>query len=183
MSTTLGRLLQSAREELSYSRTRAAELSGVNASTIEAWEVGRVLKPPFQDVVRLARVLSISMSELERCVMEEQDGEKPQDDSAGSEGKSAATRDPQLPPNATDVGLALLQRATEALGWDDGMAAEALNTSKARIGRLRRGTDELSVVEVMTLVAMLAAFPSGRGGATRAEVDDLLARLRGPRAG
>ena len=63
------------------------------------------------------------------------------------------------------------------------MAAEALKTSKARIGRLRRGTDELSVVEVMTLVAMLAAFPSGRGGATRAEVDDLLARLRGPRAG
>ena len=75
LSTTLGRLLQSAREELGYSRTRAAELSGVNASTIEAWEVGRVLKPPFQDVVRLARVLSISMSELERCVMEEQDGE------------------------------------------------------------------------------------------------------------
>ena len=91
MSTTLGRLLQSAREELGYSRTRAAELSGVNASTIEAWEVGRVLKPPFQDVVRLARVLSISMSELERCVMEEQDGEKPDDDSAESEGESAAS--------------------------------------------------------------------------------------------
>jgi len=182
LSTTLGRLLQSAREELSYSRTRAAELSGVNASTIEAWEVGRVLKPPFQDVVRLARVLSISMSDLERCVMEEQDGEKPDDDSAESDGESATSRDPTA-RSAPEVGLALLQRATEVLGWDDGTAAQALKTSKARIGRLRRGTDELSVVEVMTLVAMLAAFPSGRGGATRAEVDDFLARLREPRAG
>ena len=81
------------------------------------------------------------------------------------------------------MGLALLQRATEVLGWDDRMAAEALNTSKARIGRLRRGTDELSVLEVMTLVAMLAALPSARGGATRAEVDDLLAQLRGPSTG
>ena len=180
MSTTLGRLLQSAREELSYSRTRAAELSGVNASTIEAWEVGRVLKPPFQDVVRLARILSISISELERCVMEEPDGEDA--DIAESEGESAGARDPEA-RSAPDVGLALLQRATEVLGWDDGMAAQALNTSRARIGRLRRGADELSVLEVMTLVAMLAAFPSGRGGATRAEVDDLLARLRGPRAG
>jgi len=182
MSTTLGRLLQSAREELGYSRTRAAEMSGVNASTIEAWEVGRVLKPPFHDVVRLARVLSISMSELERCVIEEHDGEDADYGSAESESESAGARDPEA-RSATDVGLALLQRATEVLGWDDGMAAEALNTSRARIGRLRRGTDELSVLEVMTLVAMLAAFPSGRGGATRAEVDDLLARLRGPRAG
>lgn len=173
---TLGRLLQGAREELGYSRTRAAELSGVNASTIEAWEVGRVLKPPIHDVVRLARALSISMSDLERCVMDE-------DDSEESEGQPARTRALATPRAATDLGLSLLARAIDLLGWDDAMAAEALNTSRTRIARLHGGADELSVLEVMTLIAMLAAFPSGRGGATRAEVDDLLARLHGPRAG
>jgi len=167
MGRTLGRLLKSKREQLGYSRTRAAELSGINASSIEAWEVGRVAKPPLHDVIRLARVLSISMSELEQTVMAENDENPP------GQHPDAAGR-----PSLANIGLPLLARAMSSLQWNDQAAADALNTTPARIARLRAGDDELSPLEVMTLIAMLAAFPANRGGASPLEVDELLTRLR-----
>lgn len=169
----LERLLRSRREQLGYSRTRAAQLSGVNASSIEAWEQGRVSKPPIHDVLRLARVLSIPIGELERSVLEEIDAAD-----AGGAGAAPAA----LPRETGDVGLVglpLFDRAAMLLGWSDADAASALNTSPERVAGLRRGEGELSVLEVLTLIAVTAAFPSGRGGATQPEVDDLFARLRG----
>lgn len=172
----LERLLRSRREQLGYSRTRAAQLSGVNASSIEAWEQGRVSKPPIHDVLRLARVLSIPIGELERSVLEEIDAA----DAGGAGGAGAA---PAARPRETGdvglVGLPLFDRAAMLLGWSDADAASALNTSPERVAGLRRGEGELSVLEVLTLIAVTAAFPSGRGGATQPEVDDLFARLRG----
>lgn len=98
-STRLGELLRARRTQRGYSRTRAAELSGINASSIEAWELGRVSKPPIHDVVKLARVLSIPMHELERAVMDEAgpdatatDGE----DTGGDSVSPAVIRFPQL---------------------------------------------------------------------------------------
>lgn len=73
--TRLGQLLKERREGLGYSRTRAAQLSGVTASSLEAWELGRVVKPPIHDVLRLARVLSISMEDLQRTVLSSLDGD------------------------------------------------------------------------------------------------------------
>ncbi|MGI8412228.1 MAG: helix-turn-helix domain-containing protein [Solirubrobacteraceae bacterium] len=171
--TSLGQLLRNRREHLGYSRTRAAQLSGVNASSIEAWELGRVSKPPIHDVLRLARVLSIPIDELERSVLEEAD-------IAGADGSGAAPA--ALPRERADVGLVglpLFDRAVTLMCWSDADAASALNTSPERVAGLRRGDGELSVLEVLTLIAMTAAFPSGRGGASQSEVDDLLARLRG----
>src|SRR4051794_39598228 len=55
--TALGDLLKRRRLALGFSRTRVGELSQINASTIEAWETGRVAKPPIHDVMRLARAL------------------------------------------------------------------------------------------------------------------------------
>ena len=170
MGTTLGQLLKTRREELGYSRTRTAELSGVNASSIEAWEVGRVAKPPLHDVIRLARVLSISMSDLERIALAEND-----ESLLGQEREpAAATR------SLLSIGVPLLARAMVSLRWDDHAAARALNTTPARIGRLRSAGDELTQLETMTLIAVLAAFPPDRGGATAEEVDELLAKLRQP---
>jgi len=164
-TTPLGELLRRRRGELGYSRTRAAELSGINASTIEAWEMGRVGKPPIHDVLRLARTLSISTAELERAVMEES--------SPGSSASSGAAGSGAIP---------LLERALTLLGWSEADAAAALNTSAERVRALRRGEGELSVLEAMSLIAVLAAFPSGAGGASEQEVARLLAQLRGVRA-
>ena len=171
MGKTLGQLLKNKREQLGYSRTRTAELTGINASSLEAWEVGRVAKPPLHDVIRLARVLSISMLDLERTVIAETDENLPRQQHADAA---------DLPSLAT-IGLPLLARAMDSLRWNDQATASALNTSAARIARLRAGDDDLSPLEVMTLIAMLAAFPPQRGGATPLEVDDLLARLRNSR--
>src|SRR3954454_3928384 len=146
--TVLGGLLQSRRLALGFSRTRAAELSRVNASTIEAWEVGRVSKPPLHDVLRLARVLRISTVELERAAMEES----------------------EAPPERARGAVPLLERAIALLGWREDDAAGALNTTLARVQSLRAGREELSVLEVMSLIAVLAAFPTARGGASEHEV-------------
>jgi transcriptional regulator with XRE-family HTH domain len=166
-TTALGDLLRRRRVQLGYSRTRAAELSGINASTIEAWEMGRVGKPPIHDVLRLARTLSISTAELEGAVMGAQSMRAPAESSPAP-----------APPGA----MPLLERAIALLEWTEGDAAGALNTSAERVRALRRGQGELSVVEVMSLIAVLAAFPSGVGGASEREVADLLAQLRRVRA-
>ena len=78
--------------------------------------------------------------------------------------------------------IPLLERAIALLDWSEADAASALNTSAERVRALRRGDGELSVVEVMSLIAVLAAFPSGAGGASEREVADLLAQLRQVRA-
>lgn len=176
--TALGALLRSRREGLGYSRTRAAELSGLNASSLEAWELGRVAKPPIHDVLRLARVLSISTPDLERAVME--DGapvrvERSHDEEEGEDPQPAAK---VTPADVASAGIPLLERATAVLGWSDEDAAAALNTSTKRMRSLRRGESQLSVLEVLSLIALLAAFPAGRGGASEAEIFDLLAQLR-----
>lgn len=159
-STPLGRLLQERRQQLSYSRTRAGELAELSPSTIESWEVGRVSKPPIHDVLRLARVLGIPTVEVERAVLP---GEP-----------AAEAQPPVLPP-----GAPLLDQAVAALGWSERDAATALNTSPARVRALRRGEGDLSVLEVMTLTALIAAF---RGATTPEQVAQELARLRGSEA-
>lgn len=167
----LGQLLKDRREQLGYSRTRAAQLSGVKATTLETWEVGRVAKPPIHDVLRLARVLSISLDELERAVMRDEDDLVADDDQA------AGARGSYQAGNIAAFGAPLLTRAIMVLDWTDADAAAALNTSPERVERLRGGEEELSMLEVLTLTAVLAAFPAGRAEASQPAVADLLARL------
>lgn len=160
--TPLGRLLKLRRERLGYSRTRAAQLSGVNASSLEAWELGRVSKPPIHDVVRLARTLSISMDELERSVLA---------------GTVAGRPDPEpvaCAPVATD-GLPLVERTVTLLGWSDDQAAEVLRTTPERIESLRVGDEQLTVLEMATIIGELARFPQTRGRVS--EQENLLAGL------
>jgi DNA-binding XRE family transcriptional regulator len=170
LRTELGRLLKARREQLGYSRVRAAQLSGVNASSLEAWELGRVNKPPIHDVLRLARTLSISMDDLERTVLSGADGAG---DGAAPDGNGNGNR---RVPEAE--GLSLVERAIAQHGWSEEKAAEVLQTTPERITALRAGDGELSVLEVVTLIGVLARFPSGRGGASESEIERLLARLR-----
>jgi transcriptional regulator with XRE-family HTH domain len=143
----LGELLRRRREELKFSRTRAAQLSGVNASTIQAWEHGRVAKPPFQDVMRLARALSIPMHELERVALAEP-GEARDALDAPADASAAAM---------AAVGGPLLDRAMAVLGWDEAAAAATLGTTVERVGDLRRGAQQMEASEVLMLTAVLAA--------------------------
>lgn len=154
--TPLGRLLQERRQERGYSRTRAGELAQLSPSTIESWERGTVSKPPIHDVLRLARVLEIPTPDVERSVL-------PGEPSAGP------------PTEALPAGAPLLDQAMEILDWAERDAARALDTPVKRIRALRRGKDGLSVLEVMTLTALMAAF---RGATTPEAVAEELARLR-----
>ena len=157
--TPLGRLLQERRRQRGYSRVRAGELADLNPSTIESWELGRVSKPPIHDVLRLARVLEIPTADLEHAVLPD---------------SPAATVEPPALPLSN---APLLEQAMAVLGWSESDAAAALNTSLLRIRTLRRGNDDLSVLEVMTLTALLAAF-HGAGNIPPDQVAEALARLR-----
>src|SRR5919106_3780813 len=75
--TALGRLLQERRTSLGYSRTRAGAILGIPPGTIEGWELGRVTKPPLQDVLRLARFLGIAAAEIEAAALEADAEESP----------------------------------------------------------------------------------------------------------
>src|SRR5437660_11229913 len=64
----LARLLQERREGSGYSRARLGALVGVSAGTIEGWELGRVGRPPFHDVMRIVSFLLIPLEEIQRSV-------------------------------------------------------------------------------------------------------------------
>src|SRR5215510_11150004 len=64
----VARLLQERREAAGYSRARLAALVGVSAGTIEGWELGRVERPPFHEVTRIAAFLRIPLDDIQRAV-------------------------------------------------------------------------------------------------------------------
>ena len=156
--TPLGRLLQERRRQRGYSRTRAGELAGLSPSTIESWELGRVSKPPIHDVLRLARTLEIPTADLEQAVLP---------DCPAAEAR----------PPAPGTNAPLLDQAMAVLGWSESDAAAALNTSPPRVRALRCGGEDLSVLEVMTLTALVAAF-GGTSKLPPEQVAEALARLR-----
>ena len=64
----LARLLQERREAAGYSRARLGKIVGVSAGTIEGWELGRVGRPPFHEVMRIAAFLRIPLEDIQRAV-------------------------------------------------------------------------------------------------------------------
>lgn len=174
--TALGTLLKSRRQQQGFSRTRVAQMTGIKPITLEGWEGGRVRKPPIHDVLRLARALQISTEELERAVhQDEAAAGAPRPASAPAD--SGEALDDEMAP----VGPMLLRRATELLDWSDGDAAAALNITPERARRLREGEADVSVAEVMALIARLVAY-LGERGESAAEVSALLAQLGDVRA-
>jgi transcriptional regulator with XRE-family HTH domain len=146
--TALGRVLQTRREALGYSRTRVGAILGIPPGTIEGWELGRVAKPPLQDVLRLARFLGLSAAEIEAAVLEE----------TGLE--------PDLPAPAPEAGAAhLLEQAIALFGWTDAQAATALQTSETKVKAWRAGTVAMTLPEVMTVAALIGLHAAGVPGA------------------
>jgi transcriptional regulator with XRE-family HTH domain len=142
--TALGRLLQARRETLGYSRTRAGAILGIPAGTIEGWELGRVAKPPLQDVLRLARFLGLSAAEIEAAVLEER-------------GVEAASPEP-----SPETGAAhLLEQAIALFGWTDAQAATALQTTEMKVKAWRAGKVAMTLPEVMTVAALIGLHAAG----------------------
>lgn len=158
-ATHLARLLKRRRQQSRMSRLRASQLSGINVSSIEAWEMGRVAKPPIHDVMRLAYVLSISPKELQH----------------------AAFADQPLPEGvdaAVPRGWLLLERVIAVMTWSEQDVATALSTTAERVRDLRDGSARPSELDAVTLGMVLGAYPDGPGGGSEVDVFALLAQMR-----
>lgn len=142
--TALGRLLQTRREARGYSRTRAGAILGIPPGTIEGWELGRVAKPPLQDVLRLARFLGLSATEIEAAVLEESEVEE------------------DSPRRSPETGAAhLLEQAIALFGWTDAQAATALQTTETKVKAWRAGKVAMTLPEVMTVAALIGLHAAG----------------------
>src|SRR5262245_34248722 len=66
--TAVARLLQERREGAGYSRARLGDILGISPGSIEGWELGRVAKPPFHELIRIAAFLRMPLEDLQRAV-------------------------------------------------------------------------------------------------------------------
>ncbi len=142
----LGRLIQERRTKEGFSRARVAEATGISAGTIEGWEIGRVAKPPLQDVLRLARFLSIPLQDIERAALADEDVASDVDARA----REDASR--KIPGTAS-----LLEEAIRVTGWTEEEAADFLQTTPDQIRAWRRRATPLPVADVLALTAVIGS--------------------------
>lgn len=145
---SLGTLLQARRTERGYSRARVAEAVGISPGTIEGWEIGRVAKPPLQDVLRLARFLSIPLEDIERASFTDDAGAR--EEQARKQSGGGTNR--KVPGTA-----ALLEEAIRVMGWGDEEAADFLQTTPEQIAAWRRRSAPLPVADVLALTSVIGA--------------------------
>lgn len=162
--TALARLLQEQRERAGYSRARLGQLVGISPGTIEGWELCRVSRPPFHEVLRLASFLRIPLEELQQAVAADV-GETPNPD------EHPGQPDRKRPGRKKTTGaVPLLEAAFRLFGWaDEDEAADALAATPDQVRAWRRGSEKMGVAEYMTLtsivnVALADAVSRGRSG-------------------
>src|SRR6266487_5329695 len=144
----LARLLQERREAAGYSRARLGALVGVSAGTIEGWELGRVGRPPFHDVIRIASFLRIPLEDIQRAVFADSGTVPDADEHPGTPERKKAGRKKRL------GAVPLLEAAFRLYGWrDEGEAAEALGVTPGRVRAWRRGTERMDIAQYMALTA------------------------------
>ena len=171
--TALGRLLQDRREAAGYSRARVGGLTGIRQGTIEGWELGRVVKPPIHDVLRLAHFLGISAEEIQGAVFADAGGTPP----APEDSETTARRRPGRRPRHGAVPL--LEAAFRLFRWpDDRAAAEALGTTAEQVRRWRSGADEIELADYMTLTSMIGIAAAAAMKGDEARIADLSAAAR-----
>lgn len=147
--TAVAQLLQEQRERAGYSRAKLGELLEVRPGTIEGWELGRVVRPPLHDVLRLAKFLQISYDDLLAAAMADSAAAPPQQDAP-----SGVTRRPKS--TKTLAPLPLLEAAFRLFRWKgDHEAAAALHVSPEQVRRWRRGSEPMNVVDYLSLTAIV----------------------------
>jgi transcriptional regulator with XRE-family HTH domain len=161
--TALARLLQERREAAGYSRARLGKIVGISAGSIEGWELGRVGKPPFHEVMRIAAFLRIPLEDLQGAVFADAGTVPDADEHPGEPERKKAGRKKR--PSA----VPLLEAAFRLYGWrDETEAAEALGTTAEQVRAWRRGSRRMNIAQYMALtatvnVALADAVKSGKG--------------------
>jgi transcriptional regulator with XRE-family HTH domain len=161
---TLARLLQERREAAGYSRARLGKIVGVSAGTIEGWELGRVGRPPFHEVMRIASFLRIPLEDIERAVFADAGPVPDRDEHPGQPERKKAGRKKR--PGA----VPLLEAAFRLYRWSDEQeAGDALGTSPEQIRAWRRGRERMEVADYMALtttvnVGLVDAMKAGKTG-------------------
>jgi transcriptional regulator with XRE-family HTH domain len=156
-------LLQERREKAGYSRVRLGELVGISAGSIEGWELGRVGKPPFHEVMRIAAFLRIPLEDLQAAVFADAGPVPHPDEHPGVPATKKAGRRKSL------GAVPLLEAAFRLYGWrDETDAAAALAATPEQVRAWRRGSRRMSLAQYMTLtaivnVALADALKSRRG--------------------
>lgn len=146
--TALARLLQERREAAGYSRAKLGKTLGISAGTIEGWELGRIGKPPFHEVLRIATFLQIPFEDLQTAVFAD----------AGTVPEAA---EPPTAPQRRRAGrkkrlgaVPLLEAAFRLYGWrDETEAAEALGATPVQVRAWRRGNERMDIAQYLALTA------------------------------
>src|SRR3954452_20100238 len=131
--TALARLLQERREAAGYSRAKLGKALGISAGTIEGWELGRIAKPPFHEVTRIATFLRIPFEDLQRAVFADAGTVPDAEESAALPARKRAGRKKRL-------GAGPLMEAAFRLyvSQDQAAAAEAPGTTAGKVRPWRR---------------------------------------------
>ncbi len=160
--TALARLLQERREAAGYSRAKLGTIVGISAGTIEGWELGRVGRPPFHEVMRIASFLRIPLEDIERAVFADSGPVPDPGQHPGTPERKKAGRKKRL------GAVPLLEAAFRLYGWqDESDAAEALGATPAQVRAWRRGSKRMDIAQYMALtttvnVALVDAVKSGK---------------------
>ena len=168
--TALGRLLQERRESAGYSRARIGELVGIKSGTIEGWELGRVVKPPIHDVLRLSHFLQIPAEEIQQAVFEDAGDVPSVDQSPGQKERKKAGR------RGRRGAVPLLEAAFRLFGWsNEDDAAHALGTSAERVRRWCTGAEQMAFADYLTLTSMIGVAAAEAMKGDEARIADLSA--------
>jgi transcriptional regulator with XRE-family HTH domain len=160
--TALARLLQERREAAGYSRAKLGQIVGISAGTIEGWELGRVGRPPFHEVIRIASFLRIPLEDVQRAVFADSGTVPDPDEHPGTPERRKAGRKKRL------GAVPLLEAAFRLYGWqDDSDAAEALGATPEQVRAWRRGSERMDIAQYLALttvvnVALVDAVKSGK---------------------
>ena len=161
---SLARLLQERREAAGYSRARLGKIVGVSSGTIEGWELGRVGRPPFHEVMRIAAFLQIPLEDIQRAVFADAGPVPDREEHPGQPERKKAGRKKR--PGA----VPLLEAAFRLYGWsDEAEAAEALATTPEQVRSWRSGRERMDVADYMALtttvnVGLVDAMKAGKAG-------------------
>lgn len=144
---SVAKLLQEQRERAGYSRAKLGELLKISPGTIEGWELGRVERPPVHDVIRLADFLRISYDDLLAAVTADSGGVPAQLDFVA---RKRRRRKKPLGP------VPLLEASFRLFRWkDEDDAAAVLNVSPDQVRFWRRGAEQMSVLDYLSLTAIV----------------------------
>src|SRR6267378_1066588 len=146
----LARLLQERREAAGYSRARLGKIVGISAGTIEGWELGRVERPPFHEIMRIAAFLRIPLDDIQRVAFADAGAIPEQEEHTGQ-------LDRKKPGRKKHLGeVPLLEAAFRLYCWQDEVeAAATLGTTPEQVRSWRHGSERMDVADYIALTSVV----------------------------